>query len=93
MNIALGKITLEGMNELDRDFQRDPATFADMSLFSAYRYSPEETRKRFERATARPTGGIFSFGSTGVRWARPASSISTGRSGRASFPSISRTTR
>ena len=49
MNIALGKITLEGMNELDRDFQRDPATFADMSLFSAYRYSPEETRKRFER--------------------------------------------
>ena len=49
MNIALEKITLEGMNELDRDFQRDPATFADMSLFSAYRYSPEETRKRFER--------------------------------------------
>ena len=47
MNIALEKITLEGMNELDRDFQRDPATFADMSLFSAYRYSPEETRKRF----------------------------------------------
>ena len=32
MNIALEKITLEGMNELDRDFQRDPATFADMSL-------------------------------------------------------------
>ena len=49
MNIALEKITLEGMNELDRDFQRDPATFADLSLFSAYRYSPEETRKRFER--------------------------------------------
>lgn len=23
MNIALEKITLEGMNELDRDFQRD----------------------------------------------------------------------
>ena len=46
---SLEKITLEGMNELDRDFQRDPATFADMSLFSAYRYSPEETRKRFER--------------------------------------------
>ena len=92
MNIALEKITLEGMNELDRDFQRDPATFADMSLFSAYRYSPEETRKRFERYGA-PTGGISSFGSTGVRWARPASSISTGKSGRASFPSISRTTR
>lgn len=49
MNITLEKITLEGMNELDRDFQRDPATFSDMSLFSAYRYSPEETRKRFER--------------------------------------------
>ena len=49
MNITLEKITLEGMNELDRDFQRDPATFADMSLFSAYRCSPEETRKRFER--------------------------------------------
>ena len=49
MNIALEKITLEEMNEFDRDFQRDPATFADMSLFSAYRYSPEETRKRFER--------------------------------------------
>ena len=49
MNIALEKITLEGMNELDRDFQRDPATFADMSLFFEYRYSPEETRKRFER--------------------------------------------
>ena len=40
MNIALDKITLEGMNELDRDFQRDPATFADMSLFFEYRYSP-----------------------------------------------------
>ena len=49
MNIALEKIMLEGMNELDRDFQRDPATFADMSLFFEYRYSPEETRKRFER--------------------------------------------
>ena len=49
MNITLEKITLEGMNELDRGFQRDPATFADMSLFSVYRYSPEETRKRFER--------------------------------------------
>ena len=49
MNIALEKITLEGMNELDRDFQRDPATFADMSLFFEYRYSPEETRKRLER--------------------------------------------
>ena len=52
MNIALEKITLEGMNELDRDFQRDPATFADMSLCSAYRYSPETTRKRFERYCA-----------------------------------------
>ena len=34
MNIELQKITLEGMNELDRAFQNDPATFADMSLFS-----------------------------------------------------------
>ena len=49
MNIALEKITLKGMNELDRDFQRDPATFADMSLFSAYRYSREESRKGCER--------------------------------------------
>lgn len=49
MEIALQKITLEGMNELDRNFQRDPATFADMRLFSEYRYSPEETQKRFER--------------------------------------------
>ena len=49
MDIILEKITLERMNELDRNFQRDPATFADMSLFSEYRYSPEETQKRFER--------------------------------------------
>lgn len=63
MNIALEKITLEGMNELDRDFQRDPATFADMSLFSAYRYSPEETRKRFERYGASDRRH-FTFGST-----------------------------
>ncbi len=52
MNIELQKITLEGMDELDRGFQRDPATFADMSLFSEYRYSPEETQKRFERYSA-----------------------------------------
>lgn len=52
MDIKLQKITLEGMNELDRNFQRDPATFADMSLFSEYHYSPEETRKRFERYSA-----------------------------------------
>lgn len=52
MNIELQKITLEGMNELDRGFQRDPVTFADMSLFSEYRYSPEETQKRFERYSA-----------------------------------------
>lgn len=52
MDIKLQKITLEGMNELDRDFQRDPATFADMSLFSEYHYSPEETQKRFERYSA-----------------------------------------
>ena len=52
MNIELQKITLEGMNELDRAFQNDPATFADMSLFSEYRYSPEKTRARFERYSA-----------------------------------------
>lgn len=52
MEIELQKITLEGMNELDRGFQRDPATFADMSLFSEYQYSPEETQKRFERYSA-----------------------------------------
>ena len=33
---------------LDRGFQRDPVTFADMSLFSEYRYSPEKTRKLCE---------------------------------------------
>ena len=49
MNIILEKITLEGMNELDRGFQNVPETFADMSLFSEYRYSPEKTRTRFER--------------------------------------------
>lgn len=49
MDITLEKITLEGMNELDRNFQNDPATFADMSLFSEHRYSPEKTRMRFER--------------------------------------------
>ena len=48
MDIKLQKITPEGMNELDRGFQRDPATFADMSLFSEYRYSPEKTRKLCE---------------------------------------------
>lgn len=52
MDITLEKITLERMNEFDRGFQRDPATFADMSLFSEYRYSPEATRKRFERYSA-----------------------------------------
>ncbi len=52
MDITLEKITLERMNEFDRDFQRDPATFADMRLFSEYQYSPETTRKRFERYSA-----------------------------------------
>ena len=52
MDITLEKITLERMNEFDRGFQRDPATFADMSLFSEYHYSPEATRKRFERYSA-----------------------------------------
>ncbi len=69
MDIIFEKITLEGMNELDRNFQRDPVTFADMSLFSEYRYSPEET-KSGSSATARMTGGIFSSCSTAVRLAR-----------------------
>ena len=45
MNIALEKITLEGMNELDRDFQRDPATFAGLTAVTA-RVIEKNTRSR-----------------------------------------------
>lgn len=52
MEPTLEKITPERMQEFDRDFRRDPDTFMDMSRFSEYRYSPEETLKRYERYCA-----------------------------------------
>ncbi len=91
MDIIFEKITLEGMNELDRNFQRDPVTFADMSLFSEYQYSPETTRKRFERYSA-PDRRHFLIVLNGCPVGEIGISISTGRSGRASSPYISRTT-